>query len=125
MNSEPSRSGTNSGSRDPASTLVTPGHAGVTGSSVPRIWTPEQRILTPETSYGYGVIEFADKVLGQPLDPWQQWLVIHLGELLPDGRPRFRTALALVARQQGKTHLSKVLTLYWLFVDRVPLVLST
>jgi hypothetical protein len=60
-----------------------------------------------------------------PLDPWQQWLVIHLGELLPDGRPRFRQALVLVARQNGKTHLLVVLTLYWMFVERVPLTFGT
>jgi len=59
-----------------------------------------------------------------PLDPWQEWLVIHLGELLPDGRPRFRTVLILVARQQGKSHLARVLTLFWLFIDQVKLVLG-
>jgi phage terminase large subunit-like protein len=48
-------------------------------------------------------------VLRQPLDPWQQWVAIHIGELQPDGRPRFRQALIIVARQNGKTHLCKVL----------------
>jgi hypothetical protein len=71
------------------------------------------------------VIWFAQFVLGMPLDPWQQWLVIHLGELLPDGRPRFRQALVLVARQNGKTHLCVVLALFWLFVERWPLVFGT
>lgn len=32
--------------------------------------------------------------------------------------------LVLVARQQGKSHLARVLTLYWMFVDEVPLVLG-
>jgi hypothetical protein len=64
-------------------------------------------------------------VLREPLDPWQQWAVIHLGELLPDGRPRFRQILILVARQNGKTHLCKVLSLYWLFVERQALVFGT
>jgi phage terminase large subunit-like protein len=71
------------------------------------------------------VIDFANNVLGQPLDPWEEWLVIHAGELLPDGRPRFRTVLALVARQNGKTHVAKVLALFWIFVESVPLVLGT
>src|ERR1700742_2146374 len=79
------------------------------GSITPRLWTRPLRRLTPQTSYGFRVIWFAAVVLGQPLDPWQQWLVIHLGELLPDGRPRFRRVLVLVARQNGKTHLCKVL----------------
>jgi hypothetical protein len=64
-------------------------------------------------------------VLRQPLDPWQQWLVIHAGELLPDGRPRFRQLLVIVARQNGKTHLCKVLALFWLFVEKWPMVFGT
>lgn len=95
------------------------------GATTPRLWTPPLRDLTPETSYGFDVIDFARDVLGQPLDPWQEWVATHAGELLPDGRPRFRTVLILVARQQGKTHLLKVLSLFWLFVERQRLVLST
>lgn len=95
------------------------------GSTVPRLWTPALRPLTPATSYGYDVVSFADRVLGLPLDPWQQWLVIHAGELLADGTPRFRTVLVLVARQAGKTTLLRVLALYWLFVEEQRLVLGT
>lgn len=96
----------------------------VRGSSVPRLWTPPLRELTPATSYGFAVAEFAERVLGEPLDPWEAWLVAHAGELLPDGRPRFRQVLVLVARQNGKTHVLKVLALFWLFVERWPLVLG-
>jgi phage terminase large subunit-like protein len=82
--------------------------------------------LTTETSYGFDVIDFAKRVLKEPLDPWQEWLVIHAGELLPDGRtPRFRQVLVLVARQNGKTHVLKVLSLFWLYIERVGLVLGT
>lgn len=95
------------------------------GRVEPRLWTPPLRELTPETSYGFDVIEFARDVLGEPLDPWQEWVVIHAGELLEDGRPRFRIVLILVSRQNGKTHLCVVLSLYWLFVDRVSMVLGT
>ena len=95
------------------------------GSIRPRVWTRPLRKLSPTTSYGYAVIQFAAEVLGMPLDPWQQWLVIHLGELLPDGRPRFRQALVLVARQNGKTHLCVVLALFWLFVEKWPMVFGT
>lgn len=94
------------------------------GSTEPRIWTPPLRRLTRKTSYGYAVVDFARDVLGMPLDPWQEWLVKHAGELLPDGRPRFRTVLVLVARQSGKTHLLTVLALFWLFVEKWPLVLG-
>lgn len=83
------------------------------------------RKLSPRTSYGYAVIHFAAVVLREPLDPWQQWLVIHLGEILEDGRPRFRQVLVIVARQNGKTHLCKVLALYWMFVEKHRMVFGT
>lgn len=95
------------------------------GSTEPRLWTKPLRELTPETSYGFAVVGFARDVLEEPLDPWEEWAVIHGGELLPDGRPRFRQLLILVARQNGKTHLCRVLTLFWLFVEQWPLVLAT
>lgn len=97
----------------------------VVGSTEPRLWTRPLRRLTPKTSYGYEVIEFARDVLRFPLDPWQEWLVIHAGELLKDGRPRFRQVLTLVARQNGKTALLVVLTLFWLFKEQRKLVLGT
>jgi hypothetical protein len=71
------------------------------------------------------VVWFAEEILEMPLDPWERWLVIHAGELLPDGRPRFRKVLVVVARQNGKTHVLVVLALYWLFVERRKLVLGT
>lgn len=95
------------------------------GSIEPRLWTPPLRELTPQTSYGYDVIEFALEVLETDLDDWQKWLLIHIGELLPDMRPRFRYVLALVARQNGKTTLGLVLTLFWMFLEEVPLILGT
>ena len=49
------------------------------------------------------------------MDDWQRWAAIHGGELMPDGRPRFRFVLLLVARQNGKTELLVLLTSYWLF----------
>ncbi|MDG4809934.1 terminase [Micromonospora sp. WMMD1120] len=105
------------------------------GSTAPRLITPPLVTgppgpcgcgcaLTAATSYGFAVIDFARDKLGMPLDPWQERAVIHGGELLPDGRPRFRTVLVLVARQAGKTHLLTVLALFWLFVERWPLTLG-
>ena len=84
----------------------------ILGRTEPRLWTPPLVELTPETSYGFDVIGFASMVLEEPLDPWQEWAAIHGGELLPDGRPRFRTLLILVARQQGKSHLARALIGY-------------
>lgn len=109
----------------------------VLGHTRPRLLTPPlvtgppgpcpcgECALTPDTSYGFDVVEFASEIVGLPLDEWEELAVIHAGELLPDGRPRFRVALILVARQNGKTTLAKVLIAYWLVVETVPLVLAT
>ncbi|NBH01947.1 terminase [Amycolatopsis sp. SID8362] len=108
----------------------------VYGSTTPRLFTPPLVsgppgpcgcgcALTPETSYGFDVEEFAVNVLARPLDPWQRWAAIHGGELLPDGRPRFLILLILVARQNGKTELLVILILFWLFVEDRRLVLGT
>lgn len=108
----------------------------VLGSTLPRLMTPPLVdgppggcpcgcALTEYTSYGFDVIEFARDACGTPFDPWQELAVIHLGELLPDGRPRFRTMLILVARQNGKSLLAKVLTLYWMFIEERRLTLVT
>lgn len=93
------------------------------GSVTPRLWTPPLRELTEETTYGYELIDFAE-LIGWPFDPWQRWLAVHMGELLPDGRPRFRQVLVLVARQNGKTTFCRVLILWWLFVELVELVVG-
>ena len=90
----------------------------------PRLWTPPLRELTEETTWGFEFIDFCESI-GWPLDPWQRWLAVHMGELLPDGRPRFRMVLILVARQQGKTIFARLLTLWWLFVDQAQLVLGS
>jgi len=108
----------------------------IVGSTTPRLWTKPLVTgppgpcgcgcaLTEETSYGFDVVRFAARTLRTPLDPWQRWVAIHGGELLPDGRPRFRRLLILVARQNGKTHLLVVLTLWWMFVECVAMVLGT
>jgi hypothetical protein len=43
--------------------LLEPSPASVKGRVEPRIFTPPLRELTPETSYGFAVIEFARDVL--------------------------------------------------------------
>lgn len=117
-------------------TAIAADHEPLLGSTLPRLATPPLTrgeagpcgcgcALTSETSYGFDVVDFARDVLETPLDPWQRWLVIHAGELLSDGRPRFRTVLAIVARQQGKSLLVKVLILYWMFIERHPMTLAT
>ena len=95
------------------------------GCTEPRIFTPPLRELTAETSLGFAAIKFATDVLLLVLFPWQEWLLIHALELLPSGRFRFRTVLVLVARQNGKSTVSIVLALFFLFVLKVATVLGT
>jgi len=97
----------------------------VLGSVVPRLSTPPLRDLSdPAASWGYAFIAFCD-LIGWQLDLWQRWLAIHLGELFPDGSPRYRKAIILVARQNGKTVFARLLILYWMFIERVPYVHGT
>lgn len=94
-----------------------PDHVGLVGSEVPRLWTRPLRPLTPRTSLGFEVIDFARAFLGVELYPWQRWLLIHALELNRDGTFRFRRVIVLVARQNGKSLLAAVLAAWWLFVD--------
>ena len=55
------------------------------GSEEPRIFTPPLRELTPETSLGFSVVEFAEEVLEIQLLPWQRWFLIHALELREAG----------------------------------------
>ena len=118
------------------SLLQAPETPSVLGSVTPRLYVPPAVLgdpgpcgcgcaLSEETSYGFAVEEFARDILGRPLWPWQRWLVIHAGELNPDGSPRFRRIVVTVGRQSGKTEVVQALTLFWLFVDRKPSVLGT
>ena len=108
------------------------------GSETPRIFTPPLRELTEETSLGFAAIEFAADVCGIDLFPWQRWLFIHALELAPgltvstmnergrlDPLFRFRKIIVLVARQNGKSTLSQVLSLFFLYVLGTDLVLGT
>jgi len=108
------------------------------GSETPRIFTPPLRELTEETSLGFAAIEFAQDVCGIDLFPWQRWLLIHTLELAPgltvatmnsrgrlDPLFRFRKVVVLVARQNGKSTLSQVLSLFFLYVLGTDLILGT
>ena len=99
------------------------------GRVEPRIWTPPLRELTSETSLGYAAIEFANDVLGLRPFPWQRWLLIHaleiVGDLEGDWHFRFRNVCILIARQNGKSTLGQILSLFFLYVLGTPLILGT
>ena len=100
----------------------------VKGKEEPRIFTPPLRELTRETTAGYEAIDFAENVLGLSLIPWQRWLLIHALETIdaPDGwRFRFRNVQVLIGRQNGKTTLGAVLSLFFLYCLRTGLIIGT
>ncbi len=95
----------------------------VYGCTEPRIWTRPLRPLTRQTSHGYAVADFAE-MIGEPLLPWERWVAIHALELLPDGHYRFRTVLVMAARQNGKSHLKRIVTLWRMYVGGARRVLG-
>ena len=99
------------------------------GIEQPRIFTPPLVELTPKTTLGFEVIRFAHRMLGIELHPWQKWLLVHaleiVGEFGGDWHFRFRTVIVLVARQNGKTTLGAVLSLFFLYCLQVGLVIGT
>ncbi len=109
------------------------------GSTLPRLWTPPLPGrqegggcvegcgcgLDGGTSRGFEVVEWAGR-MGWGLFPWQRWLLVHALELDEQcDRHRFRTVLTLVARQNGKTHVKMVLTLWRMFEQQARLCVGT
>jgi phage terminase large subunit-like protein len=81
--------------------------------------------LTPATSLGFDVIEFAESICELALYEWQKWLLVHALELMPDNSFRFRTVVVLVARQNGKSTLSQILALWFMYRYGAKMVLGT
>lgn len=105
------------------------------GSTTPRLWTRPLVegppgpcgcgcALSPATSLGFQAVVFAEDVVGVQLLPWQRWWLIHVLELRGDGSFRFRRVVTLLARQQGKTFLLKILALFMLYMGFARLVLG-
>ena len=84
---------------------------GLIGSTEPRIHTP----LLKGKSKAQEVSDLADKI-GLPLIPWQRWVLDDLLSIDDENNWRKKTALVLVARQNGKTHLARMLILSHLFL---------
>lgn len=99
------------------------------GVTQPRIYTPPLRKLNQSTSLGYACIEYAEKVLGKELYPWQKFALIHAleiaGSLKGKWTFRFRTVLFLISRQNGKTVLSEVIASFFLNMLGVESVFGT
>lgn len=103
-----------------------PSPSEIYGYREPRIVVPAPlRILTPETTLGFDVIDFA-KAIGEPLLPHQEEVVLRAFEIHPDtGCLRFRYVLITAARQNAKTHLARIITLWRMYrTDRPQTVLG-
>jgi hypothetical protein len=75
------------------------------GISFPRISPISHRAL--DYSRGNAIIAWAREVLGVELLPWQQFL-LREGLVRRAGKYRYRTLLAVVARQNGKTLVTAI-----------------
>jgi hypothetical protein len=116
---------------EPAAEQPVPPVGRLLGKTEPRLFTEPLRPLDRTSTWGYAVIDFA-QTIGAPLLPWQEWVVIHALELAPGcttdqagWRFRFRTILVMVARQSGKSHLSRIIQLFKAFVLRMALCVNT
>jgi len=94
------------------------------GREEPRLASEPLGRLTKHTSLGYEAIEFAEEMLGMTLLPWQKWWLIHALEIDSNGGFRFRTVLTCVGRQNGKTTLLVIVSLWMMYMGRVRLVLG-
>jgi phage terminase large subunit-like protein len=83
----------------------------VMGHTKPRIHTP---YLKGE-SRAQEVADLADKI-GIPLMPWQRHVLEDMLKINKEGNFKRRTLGILVARQQGKTHLARMMILAHLFI---------
>ena len=84
---------------------------GLIGSTTPRIHTP----LLKGNNKAQQVADLAAQI-GLPLIPWQRWVLDDLLAVDDASNWRKKTALCLVARQNGKTHLARMLILSHLFL---------
>jgi len=84
---------------------------GLIGALKPRIYSP----LLKSPSKAQDVIDLAEKI-GMPLMPWQKWVLEDMCRVNKAGEWERRTAVLLVARQNGKTHLARMLILTHLFI---------
>ncbi|CPR79317.1 terminase large subunit [Mycobacteroides abscessus] len=116
-------------------------HAERKGSTTPRLFTPplpencdQSRSdgclcgcgLNPETSWGFEVIRFLERVLKWTLLPWQKWLYIHALEKDETRKAfRYKTIILLIARQNGKTQWLKGIALWKLYLDGAKRIVST
>jgi phage terminase large subunit-like protein len=81
------------------------------GALKPRIHTP----LLKGATKSQEVADLAEKI-GMPLLPYQRWVLDDMLKIDANGEFIRKTCALLVARQNGKTHLARMLILAHLFL---------
>ena len=101
----------------------------IKGVTQARLFTEPLRKLSPNTSLGYAMIDYAKTMLGKTLYPWQEWCLIHAfeieGSFSKEWKFRFKTILIEVSRQNGKTVLSEVIASFFLNILGVESIFGT
>lgn len=90
------------------------------GATEARIHTP----LHKGKSEMQAVADLAD-LIEKPLLPWQRWVLDDFLSIDDKGEYRRRTGVTMVARQNGKTHLARMLILYKLLQGKRVLAMSS
>lgn len=90
------------------------------GATEPRLHTP----LHKGKSRFQEVCDLADAV-GAPLLPWQRWVLDDFLSIKEDGTYRRKVGGLLIARQNGKTHLARMLIIHRLLQGHKVLAMSS
>jgi phage terminase large subunit-like protein len=88
------------------------------GATEPRLHSPYLKTK----NRGQEVSDLADSI-GVPLLPWQRFVIDDMTSISDDDLFIRKTNLVLVARQQGKTHLARMMMLAHMFLFESPNVL--
>ena len=97
----------------------------MTQTKTARIGATEPRLHSPylqTKNRGQEVADLADSI-GVPLLPWQRFVIDDMTSISEDDMFIRKTNLVLVARQQGKTHLARMMMLAHMFLFDSPNVL--
>jgi phage terminase large subunit-like protein len=88
------------------------------GATEPRLHSPYLK----GPNRGDEIAELAESI-GLPLLPWQDFVIRDMTSINEDGMFRRRSNLVLTSRQQGKTHLARMMMLGHMFLFNSPNVL--
>lgn len=95
-------------------------YQGPRGATEPRIHTP----IWEGESKMQEVADLAD-MIGQPLLPWQRYVLHDFMSINSKGEFRKKLGVLCISRQNGKTHLARMLILWYLLQGKKVLAMSS